>query len=114
LEQAKRTGDQVLSLARERRERGFEAWILRLQGDIARATALFDDACMFYKEALASAIELEMRPLVAHCHTGLGDLRQRTGKPQEARNHFATATTLYREMGMTYWLRKVDAEIGTR
>jgi len=44
--------------------------------------------------------------LVAHCHLGLGRLYRRTGKRQEAQEHLATATTMYREMGMTYWLEK--------
>jgi hypothetical protein len=27
------------------------------------------------------------------------------------RRHVATATTMYREMGMTYWLEKAAAEV---
>jgi hypothetical protein len=26
-------------------------------------------------------------------------------------DHLTTATTMYREMGMTYWMQKADAEI---
>jgi hypothetical protein len=52
-----------------------------------------------------------MRPLVAHCHLGLGKLYHRTDKREQAREHLATATTMYREMGMTYWLEKVEAEM---
>jgi hypothetical protein len=63
-------------------------------------------------EALAIAEELGMRPLVAHCHLGLGKLYRRTDKREQAREHLATATTMYREMGMTYWLEKVEAEMG--
>ena len=48
------------------------------------------------------ATELGMRPLAAHRHLGLGKLYWRTGKRDEAREHLATATTMYREMGMTY------------
>jgi len=48
------------------------------------------------------ATELGMRPLAAHWHLGLGKLYWRTGKRDEAREHLATATTMYREMGMTY------------
>jgi hypothetical protein len=51
-----------------------------------------------------------MRPLVAHCHLGLGKLYRRTGKPQEAQEHLTTATTMYREMGMAYWLEQAEAE----
>jgi hypothetical protein len=51
-----------------------------------------------------------MRPLVAHCHLGLGKLYRRTDKREQAQEHLATATTMYREMGMTYWLEKAEAE----
>jgi hypothetical protein len=49
------------------------------------------------------ASELEMRPLLAHCHFGLGRLYRRTGKPEQATVHLTTAAAMYGEMGMTYW-----------
>ena len=52
-----------------------------------------------------------MRPLVAHCHLGLGKLARRTGQREQARDHLTTATTMYREMGMTYWLEQAEAEM---
>jgi hypothetical protein len=52
-----------------------------------------------------------MRPLIAHCHLGLGKLDRRTDKREQAQAHLATATTMYREMGMTYWLEKAEAEV---
>jgi hypothetical protein len=52
-----------------------------------------------------------MRPLVAHCHLGLGRLYRRTDKREPAQEHLTTATTMYREMGMTYWLEKAEAEL---
>jgi hypothetical protein len=52
-----------------------------------------------------------MRPLVAHCYLGLGKLYRRTDKREQAREHPATATTMYREMGMAYWLEKAEAEM---
>jgi uncharacterized protein HemY len=52
-----------------------------------------------------------MRPLVAHCHLGLGKLYRRTGQREQAQEHLATATTMYREMEMTYWLEKAEAEM---
>src|SRR5262245_5437371 len=63
-----------------------------------------------YRDAMALASELGMRPLVAHCHLGLGRLSRRTGKQQEAQEHLKIATTMYREMGMTYWLDRAEAE----
>jgi hypothetical protein len=52
-----------------------------------------------------------MRPLVAHCHLGLGKLYRRTGKRQEAHEHLTTATTMYREMDMRFWLEQAEAEL---
>jgi hypothetical protein len=51
-----------------------------------------------------------MRPLVAQCHLGLGKLYRRTGKREQAHEHLTSATTMYREMGMTYWLQQAEAE----
>ena len=51
-----------------------------------------------------------MRPLVAHCRLGLGKLYRRMDKHELAREHITTATTMYREMGMTYWLEQAEAE----
>jgi hypothetical protein len=52
-----------------------------------------------------------MRPLAAHCHLGLGKLYRRTDEREQAQRELALATAMYREMGMTSWLEKSDAEI---
>ena len=52
-----------------------------------------------------------MRPLVAHCHRGLGKLYRPAGQRERAQDHLTTATTMYREMDMTYWLEKAEAEM---
>jgi hypothetical protein len=44
-------------------------------------------------------------------HLGLGKLYGRTGKREQAHEHLTAATTMYREMGMTYWLEKAEAEL---
>jgi len=54
-----------------------------------------------------------VRPLVAHCHLGLGQLYHRTGNRPETDEHLTKATTMYRDMGMTYWLEKAEAEVKT-
>jgi hypothetical protein len=56
-------------------------------------------------------VKIGMRPLAAHCHLGLAKLYRRTAKHEQARHHFTTATTMYRDMGMTYWLAKAEAEM---
>ena len=50
-----------------------------------------------------------MRPLVAHCHLGLGKLYRHTGKWHEAQEHLTTATMLYRELDMRFWLEQAEA-----
>ena len=62
-----------------------------------------------YRQALALAKPRGMRPLVAHCHLGLGKLYWRTGKREQAREHLTTATTMYREMDMRFWLVQAEA-----
>jgi hypothetical protein len=49
-----------------------------------------------------------MPPLVAHCHLGLGKLCQRTGTRERAQEHIATATAMYRDLGMTHWLEQAE------
>ena len=57
-----------------------------------------------YREALALAEALGMRPLQAHCNRGLGMLYATIGQPQQARAALAAAIDLYRDMDMTFWL----------
>ena len=102
---------EALDRARRWEERGFEAWALRLLGEIA-ATSESDDgstAVTHYRQAMSLAEELGMRPLVAHCHLGLGRLYDRAGKRQEAQERLTTATAMYRDMDMRYWLEQVEA-----
>src|SRR5262245_48652277 len=81
-------------------------------GEIAAASAPLeaDAAEAHYRQAMALARKRDMRPLVAHCHLGLGKLYRSTGKPKQAREHLATATAMYREMGMMYWPEWADSE----
>ena len=101
---------EALAFTRRLGVRGNEAHALCLCGDVA-SIAGAEDAEGYYREALALADELGMRPLVAHCHLGLGRLYRRAGDRTKAQEHLETATTLYREMGMTFWLEKAETEI---
>ena len=60
---------------------------------------------------LALAEPRGMRPLIAHCHLGLGKLYRRTGQREQAQEHLTTATTMYREMDMRFWLEKAEAQV---
>jgi len=83
-----------------------------LLGDIATHPDRFDAESgeAHYHRALALAEPRGMRPLVAHCHLGLGKLYRRTSKREQAREHLTTATTLYRDMDMRFWLKQAEAE----
>jgi hypothetical protein len=97
----------VLKLARRLGARGHEAHALRLAGDLAS----LDDAeraAGYYRDALARADTLSMRPLVAHCHLGLGKLA-RGGAREQADTHMTTATAMYGEMDMRYWREQAQA-----
>jgi tetratricopeptide (TPR) repeat protein len=113
VENARACADRAVMLARGRGERGYEAWAVRLLGEIASHHARPDvaTAAAHYGSAMTLASELEMRPLVAHCHFGLGRLYQRAGYPQQALQHLTAATAMYGEMGMTYWLEKLEKGI---
>ena len=101
-----------LAVACERGQRGFEAWALRLLGDIASdSPGTVESADGHYRQAMGLADHLGMRPLVAHCHAGLARLYGRTGKQQQADEHLATATMMYREMDMTYWLERLARQL---
>jgi tetratricopeptide (TPR) repeat protein len=112
-EEAGQHARQALDLARQRKERGNEALALHQLGvihahadppDVAQAEA-------HYQQALALAEELGMRPLVAHCHHGLGRLYHQTGHGEQARAALTIAITLYRAMDMTFWLPEAEAAL---
>ena len=80
---ARAAAQRALGLARQHKERGHEAYTLLLLGEIAAREDSLDigKAEDHYRQALALAEELGMRPLIAHCHVGLGKLYRRIGKP---------------------------------
>jgi hypothetical protein len=63
------------------------------------------------RTALALAEPRGMRPLVAHCHLGLGEIYRRTGKGQNTQEHLTTAAAMCREMDMRFWLKQAEAAI---
>jgi len=110
VEKAAACADRAVALARRRGARGDEAWALRLLGDVAlhRDRPEAATAAAHYGAAMTLASELEMRPLLAHCHSGLAGLYRRIGQPEQAEEHLAAARAMYGEMGMTHWLAKLE------
>ncbi len=102
-----------LVAARQRGERGFESQILQFLGDIAAHPDHFapTNATERYRQALVLGEGLGLRPLVANCHLSIGSLLRRTGENDQARDHLATAMTMYHDMNMSFWLEKAEAEV---
>jgi class 3 adenylate cyclase/tetratricopeptide (TPR) repeat protein len=103
---------RTLALVRERGQRGDEGWALRLLGEIAshHDPPDVEAAEAHYREASDLADQLGMRPLMAHCHLGLGKLYRRTDRVR-AEEHLMIAATMYREMGMSLWPEKARAAL---
>ena len=62
-----------------------------------------------YRQARAVAKVLGMRPLVAHCHLGLGEVLARAGSLEDARAELGEASQLFRSMEMRMGLARADA-----
>jgi hypothetical protein len=59
----------------------------------------------------AQGTELGLRPLVAHCHFGLAKLSRQSNRREQAKEHFTIAITMYRDMGMQFWLEQAEVEM---
>jgi class 3 adenylate cyclase/tetratricopeptide (TPR) repeat protein len=95
---------------------GAAAHALHLLGDIATHPDRFDAERgeAQYRKALALAEIRGMRPLVAHCYLGLGNIYRRTEKHQQARELFTAALAMYREMDMSFWVKQAKLETVTQ
>jgi class 3 adenylate cyclase/tetratricopeptide (TPR) repeat protein len=113
LEDANALARRALEFSRAHKERGYEACALRLLGKIAahREPPEAEPAEDYYRQALTLADELGMRPLVAHCHHGLGTLYLKMGKGELPHAELSAAIKLYRAMEMTFWLPQADAAL---
>lgn len=70
-----------------------------------------EEAEDWYRRALEHASNLSMRPLVAHCHEGLGLVYLNAENREEAHSELAAATELYRSMGMSFWLPQAESAL---
>jgi ATP/maltotriose-dependent transcriptional regulator MalT len=111
LDEAQRLSDQVADASSV--ELGLSAHALHLGGDIASHRDRFDAQTgeARYRQALALAEPRSMRPLVAHCHLGLAKLYRRIGRTAQVHGPLTTATTMYREMDMPFWLEEAGKEM---
>jgi class 3 adenylate cyclase/tetratricopeptide (TPR) repeat protein len=104
---------RAYELSCEQKERGHQAWALRLLGEIhAQGDAPeVEQAEHHYQQAHALADGLGMRPLLAHCHLGLGTLYLNMSRRDQASAELSAAIDLYRAMEMTFWLSRAEAEL---
>jgi len=113
LEEAGDRAGRALDLARARKERGNQAHALRLLGDITAHgdPPQVEPAEDYYHQALTLADDLGMRPLLAHCHYGLGTLYLKADRLEPARLELTAAIALYRAMDMTFWMPQAEAAL---
>ena len=104
---------RALEISRTQKERGYEAYALRLMGDIATRSdqpqvARAESA---YAEAIALATTLGMRPLLARCHLGFGRLYRSVGDRGRAREGLVRAASMLGAMQMPLWLGEAQTEL---
>jgi class 3 adenylate cyclase/tetratricopeptide (TPR) repeat protein len=106
-------GTRAVALARELGERGHEAWAHHLLGETESLRGCPDVAAAeaHYAASRALASELDMRPLVAQCRFGLGQLHGRAGDRRAAVEHLTAAMSLFRAMGIRFSLEKAEVEL---
>ena len=111
IEEARQSVQLVLSSSRRYGQPGFEAEALRVLGDIETCQMPRDEpaAAAAFGQALTLANQRGMCPLAAHCHLGLGEHYRRKGDQSRDKEHMATASTMYREMEMTFWLERAES-----
>jgi class 3 adenylate cyclase/tetratricopeptide (TPR) repeat protein len=113
LDEANAVANRALDLSRNHKERGHEAWALKMLGDIAlhRESPQTEQAEAYYRQAFAVSDALGMQPLRAHCKFGLGNVHALMGDWEQARVELAAAAELYRSMEMTFWFNRGEAAL---
>ena len=101
-----------LALATAVKARAYQVPLGRLQAEVLamQGKDRRDEAVRCWRQSMELAAELGMRPELAQCHLGLGRLLRDTGALEQSREHFITATRMFREMDMRFWLEKAEAE----
>jgi hypothetical protein len=105
--------DRGLAFTEPRDARCYLPTLFRLRSEILVRRESVDGtgAATSLERGLALAMELGLRPEIAHCHLGLSRLYRRTGQREQAQEHLTTATTMFREMDMPFWLEQAKAKM---
>jgi tetratricopeptide (TPR) repeat protein len=112
-EEAALLASRALESSRLHSQRSREALALYVLGEITLISAPtdFKKSEENFSQAIALGADRGMRPLVAHCHVGLGKLYRRAGNPQQAKVHLTNGVAMMREMEMGLWLERAEAEL---
>ncbi|CAB5131627.1 Adenylate cyclase (EC / Guanylate cyclase (EC [Olavius algarvensis associated proteobacterium Delta 3] len=101
--------DKAVRLLEQNGERCFGAWALfthaKIQSEQNRNRV--ETAEHAFWDAMKSAKELKMKPLMAHCHLELGRLYLRATR-EGARKEFEHAIDIYRSLRMRFWLPEAE------
>lgn len=113
IDDALATATDALDLCRAREERGREASVLRLLGEIVAARDPVDAGRSdeYYRQAIELARQLGMRPVMAHSYLGLGLLHGRMGQHEGARLEIEAAIGEYRAMDSRWWLTRAESAL---
>ncbi len=113
LSEAADAANRALALAQQHKERGHEAWAVKVLGDISmqQSRPNADQAETLYREAFERCSELHMGPLAAHCRMGLASVAAARGATAQARAEIAAAIERYRAMEMTHWQSRAAAAL---
>jgi hypothetical protein len=114
IEDAARLAERAADLSRQHKERGHEAWALKLLGDIAmqedpRNSARAEN---FYRAAASLCDALGMKPLAAHCRMGVGALFLSLGVKDRAAEELNAAAEQFGAMEMRFWQSRAKALLG--
>ena len=114
IEEAAQLGGHALDLARKHKQRGHEVYALRLLGEVAarRDPSDEEEAEAHYRGAwrwLTNSACARSSPTATSASASSTGAPETASRPHE---HLTTATTMYREMDMRFWLEQAEAEMG--
>jgi tetratricopeptide (TPR) repeat protein len=111
---AERCGRRALALSRKQGECGHEAHALRLLAELgAGDPSPLDESETNFLQALRIAEELDLRPLAAQCHLGLGKRYRSAGQRESAEQHLNTAAARFLQLGMQFWLEQARSQLAS-
>jgi len=115
LDDALTWGGKAIDHARRYGARADEAWALHLLAEIAASAPELDRnrAVALYADARIRGNRLEMQPLVARCHLGLGRLYARVGNESAAATELQRAIELMQTIDLGRWRSQAEGALAS-